>query len=635
MTNRHSRAVAATRDSTARGRFRLMMALPFTILALALMAAVARAETIVRTHGVSTFGELKYPADFEHLDYVNPNAPKGGELSFSWSSGSFDSMHPYTRKGRSAVLASIFFETMLEATADVVGESYCLLCESIEYPESKEWAIFAIRPEARFSDGTPVTADDALFSFEILRDEGLPSFRASIVKTIAGAEVLDARRIKFTFQEDAPLRGRIESAGGLPVFSRASHEASGLAFEDSRLKPLTGSGPYTLGEIDVGNRVIYRRNPDYWGRDLPLMRGRMNFDSIRIEYYGDAVAAFEGFKAGNYWFRQETSSVTWANNYDFPGLAKGWVVREELPDDTITSGQSFMINLRREKFRDVRVREALTLMFNFEWTNKTLFFGLYSQGSSFWQNTDLAAEGLPSASELEILEPLRDKLPAEVFTEEVYTLTASNLEAARDRRKARAALRLLQEAGYEAGADGMLRKNGRTLDVEFLNSSPLFDRIINPYVENLRSIGVNASLNRVDNAQQTQRERDYDFDIITDHVPMGYEPGSGLRQYFGSETKNDSVFNPSGVGNEAIDALIETVVKAETKDEMIVAVKALDRVLRWERFRIPQWYNPSHWVAYYDMYEYPEPLPRYALGFLDFWWFNEEKFRALKAAGAL
>jgi microcin C transport system substrate-binding protein len=613
----------------------LLMALPFSILALALMVAVANAQETIKAHGVSTFGELKYPADFKHLDYVNPDAPKGGEMSFSWSSGSFDSVHPYTRKGRSAVLASVFFESMLDGTADEVGSSYCLLCETVEYPADKAWAIFTIRSNAHFSDGSPVTAQDALFSYEILRDEGLPSFRASIVKTIAGAEVLDGRRIKFTFADDAPLRGRIEAAGGLPIFSEASNEASGLPFEDSRLVPLVGSGPYVLGELDVGNRIIYKRDPNYWGQDLPLMVGRNNFDTIRIEYYGDAVAAFEGFKAGNYTFRQESSSVTWANNYDFPGLQKGYVKREELPDDTITSGQSFVINLRREKFKDVRVREALNLMFNFEWTNATLFFGLYSQGSSFWQNTDLAATGLPTPGELAILEPLRDQLSPDVFNKEVYSLTPSNPKDSRDRKKARKALRLLQDAGYVAGDDGLLRKDGKTLDVEFLNSSPLFDRIINPYVANLRSIGVNAKLSRVDNAQETQRTREYDFDIITDHFPMNEEPGSGLRQYFGSESKDNSVFNTAGVGSPAIDSLVETVINAETKDEMITATKALDRVLRWERFRIPQWYNPNHWVAYFDMYEYPKPLPRYSLGFLDFWWFNADKAAKLKAEGAL
>ncbi len=606
------------------------------ILAVALFAGAARAQSddLIVTHALSTFGVPKYGPDFEHLDYVNPDAPQGGEMSFAWSSGSFDSMHPYTRVGRAAVLANVFFEAMLTSTADEIGSSYCLLCESIAYPEGREYVIFTIREGAEFSDGTPVTADDALFSYEILRDEGLPSFRASIPLTIASAEVLDERRIRYDFNPEAPLRGRIQAAGGLPVFSRASHDASGLAFEDSRLEPLIGSGPYTLAEVEPGQRVVYERNLDYWGNDLPINIGRNNFDSIRIEYYGDAIAAFEGFTAGNYLFRQESSSQSWATGYDFPRLEQGIVLREELHDGTISSGQSFAINLRREKFQDVRVREALALMFNFEWTNQTLFYGLYAPNVSFWENTELAASGLPSDEELAILEPLRDMLPERVFTEEAFATPLSNPDRTLDRRQSRRAIGLLEEAGWVPGDDGLLRNAaGDTLDVEFLNSSTLFDRIINPYVENLRAIGVNAVLTRVDNAQLQQRQRDADFDIVTDHFPMSYEPGSSLRQYFGSIGADESLFNVMGLADEGVDALIEAVVDAETQEELTPAVQALDRVLRAHVFRAPQWYNPNHWVAYYDMYRYPEALPPYSLGFLDFWWVDPEAEQALRDQG--
>ena len=606
------------------------------VLAVALFAGAARTQSddLIVTHALSTFGVPKYGPDFEHLDYVNPDAPQGGEMSFAWSSGSFDSMHPYTRVGRAAVLANVFFEAMLTSTADEIGSSYCLLCESIAYPEGREYVIFTIREGAEFSDGTPVTADDALFSYEILRDEGLPSFRASIPLTIASAEVLDERRIRYDFNPDAPLRGRIQAAGGLPVFSRASHDASGLAFEDSRLEPLIGSGPYTLAEVEPGQRVVYERNRDYWGNDLPINIGRNNFDSIRIEYYGDAIAAFEGFTAGNYLFRQESSSQSWATGYDFPRLEQGIVLREELHDGTISSGQSFAINLRREKFQDVRLREALALMFNFEWTNQTLFYGLYAPNVSFWENTELAASGLPSAEELAILEPLRDMLPERVFTEEAFATPLSNPDRTLDRRQSRRAIALLEEAGWVPGDDGLLRNAaGDTLDVEFLNSSTLFDRIINPYVENLRAIGVNAVLTRVDNAQLQQRQRDADFDIVTDHFPMSYEPGSSLRQYFGSIGADESLFNVMGLADEGVDALIEVVVDAETQEELTPAVQALDRVLRAHVFRAPQWYNPNHWVAYYDMYRYPEALPPYSLGFLDFWWVDPEAEQALRDQG--
>ncbi|MBF9031813.1 ABC transporter substrate-binding protein [Rhodobacterales bacterium HKCCE3408] len=619
------------------------IALPFAAaLALALAAPVraqddtAGDDDLIVTYGVSTFGELKYGPDFEHLDYVNPDAPQGGEMSFAWSSGSFDSMHPYTTEGRGAVLSSIFFESMLTGTSDEIGSSYCLLCESIAYPEDKSYVIFTLRDGVEFSDGTPMTAQDVLFSYEILRDDGLPSFRANIPLTIAGAEVLDDRRIRFDFNPDAPLRGRIEAAGGLPVFSEASHIASGLDFSDARLEPLTGSGPYVLGEVESGQRVVYERNRDYWGDGLPINVGRNNFDSIRIEYYGDGVAAFEGFTAGNYLFRQESSSVTWANNYDFPALERGDVIRETLPDGTIAPGQSFAINLRREKFQDPRVREAIALMFNFEWTNRTLFFGLYSPIDSFWENTELEATGLPEGDELALLEPFRDRLRPEVFEEPAFATPPSDPESAFDRRHARSALRLLEEAGWVPGDDGLVRNEaGETLQVEFLNSSPLFDRIINPYVENLRAIGIDASMNRVDNAQLQQRQRDADFDMITEHFPMGYEPGSGLRQYFGSIGADEALFNSPGLADPTIDELIEIVVDAETREEMETAVRALDRVLRWEIIRVPQWFNDSHWVAYYDMYRYPETLPPYSLGFLDFWWVDPEAEQALRDRGAI
>ncbi|QXT40378.1 extracellular solute-binding protein [Gymnodinialimonas ceratoperidinii] len=618
------------------------LALPLAGAALVLGLSVLSTKAqevgedgLIRASGISTFGELAYGPDATHLDYVNPDAPRGGELSFAWSSGSFDSMHPYSRIGRAAVMSSVFFESLLVGTADEIGSAYCLLCEEFAYPEDRAYVIFTLRDEVRFSDGTPMTAQDVLFSYEILRDEGLPSFRANIPNTIESAEVIDDRTIRFNFNPDAPLRDRIQSAGGLPVFSQASHEASGLAFEDSRLEPLVGSAPYVLGEVDPGRRTVFVRDDDYWGEDLWLTQGRHNYDSIRIEYYGDSLAAFEGFTAGNYTFRQESSSQAWANNYDFPALNDGTVIREELPDGTIASGQAFMINLRNPQFQDVRVRSAIAHMFNFEWSNETLFYGLYSPIVSFWENTWMEAEGLPSEAELEILEPLRDMLPETVFTQEAYAVPLSNPDRALDRRQSRRATALLQEAGWTAGDDGMLRNaDGETLDVEFLNSSPLFDRIINPYVENLRAIGVNASLSRVDNAQLQQRQRDADFDMITDHFPMGYEPGSGLRQYFGSIGADESLFNVPGLADEGIDALIEIVVNSETREELDVAVTALDRVLRDRVIRVGQWYNPNHWVAYYDMYRYPENLPPYSLGFLDFWWIDPEAEQALRDQGA-
>lgn len=632
MTGSSAQAKVAHRPG---GLKLLTLALP--VLGLAWFAGAARAQDdLIVSHGYNFFGDLRYGPDFEHLDYVNPDAPQGGEMSFSWSSGGFDSIHPYTTQGRPAVLSSIFFESMLTGTADDIGSSYCLLCETLAYPEDLSYVIFTLREGVAFSDGTPITAQDVLFSYEIMRDEGLPSFRANLPLTLESAEVLDDRRIQFNFNPDAPIRVRIGSAGGLPVISQASHEASGLDFEEARLEPLIGSGPYVLGDVESGQRVVYDRNRDYWGDGLPINIGRNNFDAIRIEFYADGVAAFEGFTAGNYLFRQENSSVVWANNYDFPKLDEGIVIRETLPDGNIASGQSFSINLRRPQFQDPRVREAIALMFNFEWTNRTLFFGLYSPINSFWENSDLEASGLPADAELALLEPFRDRLPAEIFEEEAFETPPSDPDSAFDRRQGRRALRLLQEAGWEPGDDGLVRNAaGQTLEVEFLNSSPLFDRIINPYVENLRAIGVDARLSRVDNSQLQARQREGDFDIITDHFPMSPIPSSSLRQYFGTLGADEALFNSPGLADPVVDELVEQVIRADTREEMEIATRALDRVLRWQRIRVPQWYNDSHWVAYYDIYRYPDELPPLSLGFLDFWWVDPEAEAALREAGEI
>ncbi|MDP1667996.1 extracellular solute-binding protein [Phaeovulum sp.] len=606
----------------------LLAAALWLVLALGAMAQVST----IRSHGISTFGDLKYGPDYAHLDYVNPNAPKGGEISI-WASGGFDSYNPYSIKGRAAALSSAPLESLLTGTSDEIGSAYGLLAESMEYPESRDWVIFTLRAEARFSDGSPLTAEDVLFSYELLRDKGLSSFRGVISQMIAGAEVLDPLHIKFTFMPDFPRRDVIQAAGGLPVFSKAEFTSSGRDLQETSNIPYIGSGPYVFDSADEGRRVVWRRNPDYWGQNLPINIGRNNFDRIRIEYFADYEAAFEGFKAGAYTFRNEASSLIWATRYNFPALNNGWVVKRELPNGNIGSGQSFVLNLRREKFQDPRVREALGLMFNFEWSNETLFYGIYARTTSFWDNSELAASGTPSPEELALLTPLADQLPPGVLTDPAVLPPTSGANQL-DRANMRLAAALLDEAGWAVGADGMRRNaRGETLVVEFLNESQSFDRVINPYVENLRAIGVDAVHNRVDDAQMTSRERSHDFDIVTDQLGQDYIPGSGLQQYFGSASTEDA-FNTMGLQSPAVDALISNIEAADTRAEMTVAVQALDRVLRAYRFWVPQWFKDSHTVAYFDMYEHPETLPPYSLGELDFWWVNAEKAATLKAAGA-
>jgi microcin C transport system substrate-binding protein len=600
---------------------------------IASSVSITASAEMITSHGISTFGQLKYSADFPHLDYVNPDAPKGGEISV-WGFGSFDSMHPYTTKGRAGQLSSMFFESLLEDTADEADAVYGLLAESLEYPADRSHVIFNMRPEARFSDGSPLTAKDVVFSYETLRDKGLPSFRAVIEKQIESAEILSPHRVKFTFKQGIPTRDLPLTVGGLPIFSKEWYDSTGADFEDSTLTPGLGSGPYVLDSLDVGQQIIYRRNPDYWGKDLPINRGRHNFDRIRIEYFADYNSAFEGFKAGTYTFRNEASSKIWATGYDFPAIEKGWAVKDTPPDGTLASGQSFIFNLRRAKFQDIRVREAIGLMFNFEWSNKTLFYGIYARINSFWENSHLKAAGLPNDGELALLRPLADILPDGVLDSEAV-LAPTSSERQLDRRNLRRASALLDEAGWEVGDDGMRRNaDGQTLKVEILNDSQSFDRVINPYVENLRALGVEAVHTRIDNAQMTERERNFDFDMVTGNFRTQLTPSSELEQYFGSESAEFSIFNLAGYGSEAADRLIADVKAAETRNELDDATRALDRVLRAGKFWVPQWFRNIHTVAYYDMYRYPDTLPPYALGTLDFWWFDQQAHDRLKAAGA-
>ena len=584
---------------------------------------------IIKSHGISTFGELKYNSDFQHLDYVNPNAPKGGEVSI-WAFGSFDSMHPYTTKGRSGSLSSIFFESLLTGTSDEIGSAYGLVAKSMEYPKDRSWVIFNMRPEAKFSDNTPLTAEDVMFSYKLLQEKGLPSFRAVIEKEIDTVEILGKHKIKFTFKKGIPTRDLPASAGSLPIFSKNYYEKSGADFEASTLTPGIGSGPYILDNLDVGQTINYKRNPEYWGANLPINIGRNNFDKIRVEYFADYNSAFEGFKGGSYTFRTEYMSKLWATGYDFPAIEKKWVTKKLLPSGDMAPGQSFIINLRKDKFKDIRVRKAIGLMFNFEWSNKTLFYDLYARINSFWENSDMAATGKPSKDELIILNSLKNTLPSGIIDSDVAEVSVSSTKQL-DRKNLRMASKLLDDAGWEVGDDGLRKnKNGSTLDIEILNDSQAFTRIIEPFIENLKSLGVNAVHTKIDNAQMTERERSFDFDIVTGNFPMSFTPGSGLKQYFGSETADVSIFNKAGIKSEVIDELIEVVMAAKTRDELKVAVKTLDRVLRSYYFWIPQWFKDVHTVAYYDYYEHPENLPPYDMGLLDFWWINNEKYNELK-----
>ena len=607
--------------------------------ALFLIAPQARAQDTIIANGISTFGALKYPADFKHLDYVNPDAPKGGEMSLG-TIGTFDSMNPYSVKGVAGSLSSVFYESILAGTDDEIGAAYCLLCTTMEYPADRSWVIFNLRDDVKFSDGSPMTADDVVFSYELFRDKGIAEYRSVFNDKFQSVEALDPHRVKFTFTPGTSMRDMPATAGGLTVVSKADYIAKKRDLEASSLEPMMGTAAYVLDSLKPGQQIIYKRNPDYWGAAQPLMIGRNNFDRIRIEYFGDNNAAFEGFKSGVFTFNNETSSKQWATGYDFENLKNGAVVKVELPNGSIAPTQSFVFNLRREKFADPRVRQALGLMFNFEWSNQTLFYGLYARVNSFFQNTAMEAKGPATPAEAALLQPLIDKglLDASILTNDAVMAPVSNAAANLDRVNLRKASALLDEAGWIAGDDGM-RKNaaGEPLKVEFLNASPAFERIITPYVENLRALGVDAVLNTIDPAQFSERTDPpkFDFDVITANPVNGYEPGGEMKQGYASATKDNSSRNRMGLANPAIDALLDAIEAAKTREDLDTAARATDRVLRSIQFWVPQWFKSVHTVAYYNQYGHPETLPPYALGNLDFWWYDAAAGDKLKSAGVL
>lgn len=637
MKSRPSTRVAAKPDTSTP---RLIATGSAILIGAAIWAGQADADghdPVTVTHGYSNFDELVYPADFPHFNYVNPDAPKGGEIS-QWAQGTFDSFNMSTRKGTPAALATIGYESILMAAADDAYGAYCYLCTTMEYPQSRDWVIFNLRDDVTFSDGTGMTAEDLKFSFELYLEQGITEYREVYSRFIDSVEVMNPYKIKFTFTEDAPRRDVVTWVGGTSAFSKAWWEDTGARLDESTDAPFMGTGPYLLDTVDIGRQLVYRKDPNWWGADHPASIGRNNFETIRVEYFADSAAAFEGFKSGAYTFRSENSSKQWATGYDFPAVDNGWVKVEELPNGAIGSAQSFVFNLDNPTWQDPWVRDAVALMFNFEWSNESLFYGLYARVNSFWQNSDLEAKGTPTEGELAILQPLVEEgfFDASILTDEVrMAAVSSTSQRPLDRGNLRRASALLDEAGWLAGDDGVRRKDGQTLDAVFLQYSPQFDRIVNPMVENLKRLGVNASLERVDTSQYIERRRSGDFDLVNHTLTQGFEPGQQLRQWFGSEAADDSSRNIMRLRSEGVDRVIDAVVAAKELADIQTAARAMDRVLRAEGFWIPQWFKDTHTVAYYDQYRFPDELPPFALGTLDFWWYDADAAAALNDAGAL
>ena len=602
-------------------RFRLPFGLALT-LALITPSWVS-AQEVPPAHGVAMHGDLKYGPDFEHFDYVNPNAPKGGTVTFS-AVGSFDSFNPYIIKGEPAVGIALLYESLTTQSQDEPFSEYGLLAESVEMPEDRSWVAFTLRPEARWHDGKPVTVEDVIWSLETLREKGAPFYRY-YYKNVKSVEAAGERRVKFTFDQtinrELPL-----IIGQLPILPK--HYFEGREFDRTTLEPPLGSGPYRIKSFEPGRTVVYERVADYWGANLPVNRGSYNFDEVRYEYYRDANVAMEAFKAGAYDIRQENASKFWATAYTGPMFDAGWIVKEEIPNELGTGMQGFAFNLRRPLFQDPRVRQALAYAFDFEWTNRTIMYGQYARTESYFSNTELGAEGLPSAAELALLEPFRDQLPEEVFTQ-VYHAPATEGEGG-IRQNLRTALRLLGEAGWQVEGSKLVNAQGQPFRFEILLNGPSFERHTLPFVKNLERLGIEATVRTVDPAQYQNRMNEFDFDMTVEAFGQSLSPGNEQRDFWGSEAADiPGSRNTIGIKNPAIDHLIDKIIQAPTREDLVTATRALDRVLLWGHYVIPHWHTRTFRVAYWDKFDRPDINPPYGLPLFS-WWVDPVKVAAVE-----
>ena len=598
------------------------------VLALAAVAAPLRAESPVHTYyALSLLGEPKYPADFKHFDFVNPDAPKGGEIKRA-AIGSFDSFNPFIIKGDPAEGIGALFETLMTQSPDEADTAYGLLAQSVEIPEDRSWVAFNLRPEARFQDGTPVTAEDVVFSFNILTTKGDPQY-ALYYAGVAKVEAVGPLKVKFTFK-NTTNRELPEILGQLPVLPE--HYWKDKAFDETTLVPPVGSGLYKVDSFEVGRYVSYRRDPNYWGAKLPVRIGRDNWDVIRFDYYKEPNVAQIAFLAGAYDFKQEISAKVWATGYDTPAAKDGRIVKEQIPYNIPSGMQCFVFNTRKAIFQDPRVREALGYAFDFEWDNKNLFFGQYVRTKSFFDNSELASSGLPSPEELKILEPFRGKIPDEVFTK-AFTLPNTD-GSGNNRANLRQADALLNAAGWVI-KDGkrVNAKTGEALSFEILLDNPLLERVALPFSQSLKRLGVDARVRTVDSSQYVQRTQTFDFDMVVGAFGESLSPGNEQRFFWGSAAA-DSPGSPNlvGIKNPAIDALIEELVAAPTRQQLIYQTRALDRVLLWNYYVIPHFHLGAYRIAYWNRFSRPAVMPKYDLGF-DTWWIDPAKDKALTARG--
>ena len=605
---------------------RLIVATSFTVAAAAATSTLAT-EDLTGAHALSMFDDVKYGPEFEHFDYADPNAPRGGELRLA-ALGTFDNLNPFILKGNPAAGSGLIYDNLLTGSLDEPFTEYGLLVESIDMPADRSWVEFTLREEARWHDGRPVTVDDVIWTTETLRTKGHPFYR-NYYADIAGVSQAGPRTVRFTFG-DTVNRELPLIVGQIEVLPK--HWWEGRDFESTTLEPPLGSGPYRIAAVEPGRSITLERVPDYWGRDLPVNRGQNNIDVIRYDYYRDATVAVEAFKAGEFDFRNENNSKEWGTAYDLPDVANGRMVKELIDHEIPTGMQAFWLNTRRTKFADRRVRHALAHAFDFEWSNANLFYGQYTRTQSFFSNTELASSGLPQGRELEILERYRDRIPPEVFTSPYAPPSTDG--SGNIRRNLRTAKRMLQEAGWTV-RDGVLThtESGETMEIEFLLVAPAFERIVGPVVKNMERLGIAARIRLVDPAQYQNRIDAFDFDIVVSTRGQSLSPGNEQRNYWTTASADvPGSGNLAAVRDPVVDALVDLLIQAPDRETLVATTRALDRVLLWGHYVIPQWHIRSFRLVYWNKFGRPAVRPKYGLGFPSTWWIDEEKAAGLEAS---
>jgi microcin C transport system substrate-binding protein len=591
------------------------------LVAVAAVPAGPRAapDAVVPVHALSMYGDLKYGPRFTHFEYVNPDAPKGGKVTLG-ALGTFDTLNPFILKGVPAAAVDFLFDTLTTQSADEPFSEYGLIAESIEMPPDRSWVAYTIRPQARFHDGSPITVEDVIWTFETLKARGHPRFR-SYYAQVASAEPAGPQRVRFTFKRgenrELPL-----IVGQLPVLSKAYWTAHDIT--KTTLEPPLGNGPYRVESLEPGRSITYRRVKDYWAAGLPVNAGRYNFDTIRYDYYRDGTVALEAFKGGAYDFRAENTAKNWAKAYDIPAVREGRIKKVQIPNEIPTGMQGFVYNTRRAIFADPRVRRALACAFDFEWANAHLFYGAYTRTRSYFSNSELASRGQPGPGEQAVLAPFRGRVPEEVFTTE-YRPPSTAPGGLRPNLVE--ALALLRSAGWVVRDMRLVNeKTGQSMAFEVLIDDPTWERITLPFVKNLERLGVAASVRTVDSAQYEYRMKHFDFDMTVALFGQSLSPGNEQADYWGSEAAaTPGSRNLAGIHDPVVDELIALVIAAPDRPSLVARTRALDRVLLWSHYVIPHWHITAFRVAYWDRFGRPAVSPKYSLGFVDTWWVDPRK----------